>query len=174
MMAAALLAAGCGSSSNGSSGGSHKSSAKSSKPPAKTTTVASTTTTTNSPPTTTSSSAPTSFASAANCLKLDGVSAKFAQAMESMTGKNSNETAVAADFQSLADAAPSAIRPDLETVAKAFTSFTTALTKSGYSIGKTPTAAQTAAMAAAMAAFNQPKLKAAETALQAWGKKNCS
>jgi hypothetical protein len=94
--------------------------------------------------------------------------------MASETGSKFNETAAAADFQSLANAAPSTIRPDLETITKAFTTFAAAFKKSGYEIGKAPTAAQTAALQAAVAVFNEPNLKAAEVALQAWSKKNCS
>lgn len=174
LLAAVVLVAGCGGSSNNSSGGSPKSSTKSSKPSSttKASTPSTTTTASTSSPSTTSATQ-TSFASDANCLKLDGVSAKFAQALASTTGSKFNETAEAADFQDLANAAPSAIRPDLETIAQAFTTFATAFKKSGYEIGKTPTASQTAALESAVAVFNQPKLKSAELALQAWGKKNC-
>jgi hypothetical protein len=170
------MVAGCGGSSNSSSGGSSKSSTKSSKPSATTKASApsATTTASTSSSSNTSTTAATSFASDANCLALDGVGTKFAQAMASATGAKFNETAAVADFQNLANAAPSAIRPDLETIAQAFTSFATAFKKSGYEIGKTPTAAQTAALEASMAVFSQPKLKAAELALQAWGKKNCT
>jgi len=165
LLAAAVLVAGCGGSSSGTSGGSSKSSTKSSK--SSTTTKASTSTPTRTATT------QISFASGTNCLQLAGVGAKFAEALASETGAKFNETATAADFQSLASAAPSAIRPDLETIAKAFTTFAAAFKKSGYRIGKTPTAAQAAALQAAVAVFSKPNLKAAEAALQAWSKKNC-
>jgi hypothetical protein len=173
LLAAAVLVAGCGSSS--SSSGASSTNSKAPKP--STTTKASApsvTTTASTPSSSSTSTASTSFASDANCLELDGVSAKFEQALASATGAKFDEAVAAGAFQKLADAAPSAIRPDLETVAQAFSAFATAFTKSGYVIGKTPTAAQTAALASAVAVFTQPKLKAAETALQAWGKKNCS
>ena len=165
MVAAAILVAGCGGSSSGTSGGSSKSSTKSSK--SSTTTRSSTSTSTKTPTT------PISFASGTNCLQLAGVSAKFAEALASETGSKFNETAAATDFQNLANAAPSAIRPDLQTVAKAFTTFAAAFKKSGYEIGKAPTAAQAAALQAAVAVFKEPNLKAAEAALRGWSKKNC-
>jgi glutathione S-transferase len=93
--------------------------------------------------------------------------------MESVTGSKFNETAAASDFQQLANAAPSAIRSDLQTVATAFSTFASALKKSGYVFGKTPTATQTAALESATSVFEQPKLKAADAALQAWSVKNC-
>jgi len=61
----------------------------------------------------------------------------------------------------------------LQTIAKAFTTFAAAVKKSGYEIGKTPTAAQTAALQAAVADFSKPNLKAAEVALRVWSKTNC-
>ena len=164
VVAAAVLVAGCGGSSSGTSGGSSKSSTKSSK---SSTTRSSTSTSTKTPTT------PISFASGTNCLQLAGVSAKFAEALASETGSKFNETAAAADFQNLANAAPSAIRPDLQTVAKAFTTFAAAFKKSGYEIGKAPTAAQAAALQTAVAVFKEPNLKAAEAALRGWSKKNC-
>ncbi len=172
LLAAVLLVAGCGGSSNNSSGGSPKSSTKSSKPSA-TTEAPSATTTASTSSTSSTSGTQAAFANDANCLKLSGVDAKFAEAMASTTGAKFNESAVAADFQNLANAAPSAIRPDLQAIAQAFTSFAAAFKKAGYVIGKTPTAAQTAALESAVAVFNQPKLKSAEAALEAWGKKNC-
>jgi hypothetical protein len=105
---------------------------------------------------------------------LDGLGAAFARAMASATGAKFNLTAEAADFQNLVSAAPSAIQPDLEAVAQAFTKFAAAFTKSGYEIGKAPTAAQTAALESAEAVFAEPKLRSAEAALEAWGKKNCT
>jgi hypothetical protein len=172
LLAAAVLVAGCGSSGS-SSGGSSKASTKSSKP---STTKAATPSTTGaaSAPATTTTAISTSFANGANCLKLDGISAQFTQALASATGAKFNEAAAAGAFQKLADAAPAAIRSDLETIAQTFSTFASAFKKSGYEIGKTPTATQTAALESAVALFSEPKLKTAETALQAWGKKNCS
>jgi hypothetical protein len=174
LLAAAVFVAGCGGSSNSSSGGSSKSSTKSSTMTTKSLPGTGTTTSTPSTASTgTKSNTPPTFASNSNCLALAGVSAKFAQAVESVTGSKFNETAAASDFQQLANAAPSAIRSDLQTVAAAFASFASALKKSGYAFGKTPTATQTAALESAVAVFETPKLKAADAALQAWSVKNC-
>jgi len=168
LLAAVVFVAGCGGSSSSSpsssspSGGPSKSSVKSSKP-----------STTSTASTGTRSNAPSTFASSSNCLALAGVGAKFAQAMESVTGSKFDETAAASDFQQLANAAPSLIRSDLQTVATAFSTFASALKKSGYVFGKTPTATQTAALESATSVFEQPKLKAADAALQAWSVKNC-
>lgn len=166
--AAAVLVAGCGGSSSPST-----STTAAKKPTAakKSTATASKIVTTSSTPSTTGT--PT-FASDANCLKLAGVSATFAKALASATGAKFNEGAAAADFQKLADSAPAAIRSDLETVAAAFDKFATAFKNSGYTIGKTPTPAQTAALASAESVFTSAKLKAADSALQAWSVKNCS
>jgi hypothetical protein len=155
-LAAAVLFAGCG----GSSGSSSKSS---------TTTTAASTLSVSSASTT-----PTSFASGSNCLQLAGVGAEFAEAIESAAGVKFNEAGAASDFQKLANAAPSAIRADLETVATAFTAFAADFKKSGYEFGKTPTASQAAALESAVAVFEQPKLKAADAALKAWVTKNCT
>ena len=76
-------------------------------------------------------------------------------------------------LKSFASAAPSAIRGDFETFANAFGSYATALKKSGFKAGQTPTAAQFAAIAAAAKQFGSPQLKAAEVHLQAWAHKNC-
>jgi hypothetical protein len=167
-LAAAGLVAGCGGSSSPSTSTTTATKATTAKTP---TATAPKTVSTSSTPSTTG--APT-FASDANCLKLAGVSASFAKALASTTGTKFNESAAAADFQKLADNAPSAIRADLETVAGAFDKFAAAFKSSGYAIGKTPTPAQTAALESAVSVFTSPKVKAADAALQAWSVKNCS
>jgi hypothetical protein len=167
-LVAAVLVAGCGGSSSPSTS---TTTAKTPTAVKKSTTAASKTVAVSSTP---SSSGTPTFASDANCLQLSGLGTKFAEAMGAATGSKFNETAAAADFQQMAAAAPSAIRPDLETIATAFTKFATAMKNSGFVIGKTPTAAQEASLAQAVTVFEGSKLKSAEAALQAWGTKNCS
>ena len=100
--------------------------------------------------------------------------AKFAQAMSAATrgGKFDLQTAVSA-YQALASAAPAQIRPDVQTMAQAFSSFAAALSKAGYVPGKVPTPAQVAGVTAAAQAFSQPKLRAAGQRLTAWAHQNC-
>ncbi len=167
-LAAVVLVAGCGGSSSPST------STTTAKKPTATKKSAATTATTVPVSSKPSSSGTPTFASDANCLQLSGLGTKFAEAMGAATGSKFNETAAAADFQKMADAAPSAIRPDLETIATAFTKFAEAMKSSGFVIGKTPTAAQEASLAQAVTVFEGSKLKSAEAALQAWGSKNCS
>ncbi len=72
-----------------------------------------------------------------------------------------------------ANAAPSAIRGDIQTLAGAFGSYAAALKTSGFKPGTTPTATQLAALAAAVQSLNAPKLRAAEQHLSAWAHANC-
>ncbi len=170
VLALVAVAAGCGG--NKSATGTTSSA---------TTTAATTTSAASSSgggATTTASSGGTgapSFASSKNCLQLASIGAKFSQAMAAATSSGkSSVTSAAEAYQALADAAPSAIRSDLETLSGAFESFAKALEKAGYTPGKTPTAAQLAALSSASKSFTSPKLQAAEQHLVAWGKKNCS
>jgi hypothetical protein len=116
-----------------------------------------------------------SFADASNCKQLDGVGTKFAQAMEAASsgGKLNYQAAVKA-YQGLADAAPSAIRPDLEAMAQSFTSFANAIAKSGYKPGKTPSPSQILALESAAKSFSSTKLAEAEKDVEAWAVKNCA
>lgn len=159
LVAVFAIVAGCGSSTKTST------SAATTTP---TTTSASTTSAS-----TTSAAAP-SFASTTNCQQLAGVGAKFAQAMSAAArgGKFDLQTAVSA-YQALASAAPAQIRPDVQTMAQAFSSFAAALSKAGYVPGKVPTPAQVAGVTAAAQAFSQPKLRAAGQRLTAWAHQNC-
>ncbi|TMK91819.1 MAG: hypothetical protein E6G42_08155 [Actinobacteria bacterium] len=100
--------------------------------------------------------------------------AKFAQALQATSG--SAETRVANDvrlFQAFANAAPSEVRGDFQTLATAFNGYMHALLKAGIKPGKIPTAAQIAQLQSAARAFSTPKLKAAEQHLSAWAHKNC-
>jgi hypothetical protein len=161
-LAAIALLAGCGSSSSSSTSSTTTSaSAPASSGP-----------TTSSTP---SSTATPSFASAQNCLQLAGVGSRFAQALQAATGggKLDLQAAVKA-YQDLANAAPSAIQPDVQTISQAFTTFAAALAKSGYTLGKTPTPSQAAALQSAAQAFSQSKLRTAAQNVAAWAKQNCT
>ena len=139
----------------------------------KTATSAATTAPSTTSATTTSAGVP-SFASATNCQQLAGVGAKFAQAMSGATsgGKLDLQTAVNA-YQALASVAPAQIRPDLQVMAQAFSSFAAALSKAGYTPGKVPTAAQIAGVQTAAQVFSQPRLRAAAQRLSVWAHQNC-
>jgi hypothetical protein len=160
MLAAVALLAGCGSSSSPSTSVA--------------TTPASTTAPTSSGSTTPSSPA-SSFANSGNCLQLAGVGSRFAQALQSATGHGKLDLQAAAKaYQDLANAAPSAIQPDLQTIAQAFSTFVAALAKTGYTLGQAPTASQAVALQSAVQVFTQPKLRTAEQNVAAWAKQNCT
>jgi hypothetical protein len=139
----------------------------------KTATSAATTAPSTISASTTSAAAP-SFASATNCQQLAGVGAKFAQAMSAASrgGKFGLQTAVSA-YQALASAAPTQIRPDVQLMAQAFSSFAAALSKAGYAPGKVPSPSQIAGLTTAAKIFSQPKLRAAGQRLSAWAHQNC-
>jgi hypothetical protein len=153
----ALLLAGCGGSSK-----------KTAPPPAATSTSSVSTTTS-------SSSATPSFASTKNCRQLYSLGAKFAQALQSASGHTQvNFSTYARAFQAMADAAPSQIHGDFETLAHAFNGYAQALVKAGFKPGTVPTAAQMAQLGTALKSFDTAKLRAAEQHLQAWARANCT
>jgi hypothetical protein len=148
-----VLAAGCG--------GSKKKS------------VSPTTSSTSAATTTTTSAAP-SFATSKNCAQLEALGTKLAQALQTTSG--SAETRLENEaklFQAYANAAPSEVRGDFQTLAAAFTAYLHALEKAGIKPGKIPTAAQIAQIQAAAKAFSTSKLRLAEQHLAAWAQKNC-
>lgn len=151
-----VLAAGCGGSSNTSA------------PPTGPTTTQQATTTM-----TTTGGGGGSFASAKNCLAFAGLAAQIAKAIN--PGGSSSPQTAAQELQALANAAPSDIRADLQTVAGAFTSYIQAVQNSGYKLGSNtpPTAAQLAALVSAAKVFNTPKLRQAEQHLTTWETQNC-
>jgi hypothetical protein len=159
LVAVAAIVAGCGGSNNTTTSAATK---------APSTTSASTTSAA------TTSAAVPSFASATNCQQLVGVGAKFAQAMSAATtgGKLDLQAAVSA-YQGLASAAPAQIRPDVQVMAQAFSSFAAALSKAGYTLGKAPTPAQMAGVQTAAKMFSQSKLRAAAQRLSVWAHQNC-
>ncbi len=165
LLAAAVLVAGCGSSSNTTSAGSA---------PAAGTTGAGGTTTAGPQVTTTSSAGTPSFASSQNCQQLAGLGAKYAQAFEAAArGGTFNLSAEVTAYQNLANVAPSAIRPDVQLAAQAFSSFASAVSKTGYTIGKVPTASQLAALQSAVQVFSQPQVRAAAQRISVWARQNC-
>jgi glutathione S-transferase len=88
-------------------------------------------------------------------------------------GKVDLQAAVKA-YQDLANAAPSAIQPDIQTISQAFSAFAAALAKSGYTLGQVPTASQAAALQSAVHVFSQSKLRTAAQNVAAWAKQNCT
>jgi hypothetical protein len=168
-IAVVLLTAGLAAVAAGCGGGSKKSS-----PP--TTTSGSTTTT---QATTTSggqtSSGTPSFASAKNCQDLAGIAAKAAAAIQASGNAGTTLNTEANVLQGLANAAPSEIKGDFQTLATAFSGFLQALQKSGFKLGSTtpPTPAQAAALEAAAKKFDTTKVKQAEQHLEAWKNQNC-
>jgi hypothetical protein len=109
-----------------------------------------------------------------NCAQLKALGTKLAQALQTTSGSAGtrirNEAKV---FQDYANSAPSEVRGDFQTLAKAFNTYVQALLKAGIKPGKVPTQAQIAQIQAAAKAFSTPKLRAAEQHLAAWAQKNC-
>jgi hypothetical protein len=161
-LAAVALLTGCGSSSSSSTS------------PTTTSASASASSASTTPSTTSSTAAP-SFASSQNCLQLAGVGSRFAQAIRAATGggKLDLQAAVKA-YQDLANAAPSAIQPDMQTISQAFSAFAAALAKTGYTLGQAPTASQAAALQSAVQVFSQSKFRTAAQNVAAWAKQNCT
>jgi hypothetical protein len=160
-----IAATGCGSKK--------KAAVTTSAPPPATTTTSSGGSTT---PTTTSSSTgkSPSFASAKDCAQLEGLGQKFSAAIAaSATGKTPNYDEEIKLFQALADAAPSAIHGDLETISDAFAAEVGALKKANLTPGKTPTPAQLATLASASKSFSSAKVQAASKHLEAYGESHC-
>jgi hypothetical protein len=170
-LAACALIAGCGGSSN------TPAPAKTTASKAATEKAAPNLPATSTTPTTAnvSKSSTASFADASNCKALGGVGTKFAQAMQAATsgGKLNYQAAVKA-YQQLASSAPSAIRPDLEDMAQAFTSFANAIAKSGYKPGKVPSPSEISGLESAAKSFSSAKLEKDEKDVEAWAVKNCS
>lgn len=145
-------------------------------PPATTTTAAATTTSGGgSTTTTTASSGKPTFASAKDCAQLEGLGQKFAAAMAAATsgGKTPDYGQEIKLFKALADAAPSAIHGDLETISTAFSAEVGALQKANLTPGKTPTPAQLAILASASKSFSSVKVEAASKHLEAYGVSHC-
>jgi hypothetical protein len=132
---------------------------------------------TTTAPTTTSSSKP-SFESIKNCAQLESLGKKFSAAIQASTGVGAGGkidfTKEEQLFKALADASPSAIHGDFETLASAFAASAGAFQKANITAGKTPTPAQLAELEAAGKAFSAPKVAAAEQHLETWATTNCA
>jgi hypothetical protein len=103
------------------------------------------------------------------------LSAKASQALAAQsTGGSASIQSETKILRTYANAAPSAIRSDLQVFADAFASYAQALKKAGYKAGAVPTTAQITAIAGAAKSFGSPKLKNAELHLSAWAHKNCN
>jgi hypothetical protein len=148
-------------------------------PPATTTATSPTTTASSGGSTTTTatttSSKPAGFASAKDCAQLEGLGRKFSAEFEAAAtgGKTPDYAKEVSLFKSLADAAPSSVHGDLETLADAFAAEAAALQKAHITPGKTPSASQLAALAGAGKAFSAPKVLAATQHLEAYGESHC-
>jgi hypothetical protein len=122
---------------------------------------------------TTSSAAPR-FATAKNCAQLEALGTKLAQSLQATSGSTEtrleNEVKI---FHQFANAAPSDVRGDFQTLADALDTYVHAMLKAGVKVGQVPTPAQIAKIQAAAKAFSSPKLSAAQQHLTAWAQKNC-
>jgi hypothetical protein len=172
----AVLVAGCGGSSTPTT--TAKKSAT--KKAAATTTVSKPQSVTVPPPSTStkstaSASGTPTFASAGNCSSLSGVGEQFAKAMSSASsGGKFNLNAYVKAYQNLANSAPSAIRPDIQELASAFSAYAADLSKANYKFGTVPSASQISAIEAASKAFSASKMESAAKAVETWAVKNCS
>lgn len=160
----ALAAAGCGGKKSATDTGASST----------TTTTTTAAATTVAAATTTSGGNAPSFASTKNCAQLVAMGEKFSQAMASATGQGTGSiTDAAKAYKALADAAPSEIRSDFQTIAAAFEAYANAMKDAKLEPGKTPTASQLAALTAAAKSFSTEKVSAASRRLSAWSAKNC-
>ena len=155
--ALALVAAGCGGGGNSS------------------TTAAETTTTetTTAEDTTSGDTTDTTDLSAVlgdkDCLALASVGATIAQAVASASGPSEDQ-----QLEELASKAPDEIKPDVETLAQAFSTYASKIKDLGLKVGSTPTADQVQQLQAAAASLNDPKVTAASKNLEAWAKSHCT
>lgn len=170
----AVLVAGCGGSSTPTKTTKKQTANKTSVSKPKASTTAAPSTSGASKSSSSSSTAPT-FASTGNCSQLAGVGQQFSKAMAAATsGGKFNLSAAVAAYKHLADASPSAIRPDLETIATALTSYAEAISKAGFKPGHVPSPTQIAAIEAAAKTLSASKLESASKAVENWAVKNCS
>ena len=157
---AALGLAGCGGSNNASSN---------------TTTTETTTTTqatTTTAATTTGVTTTPNFASG-KCKDLAASAQKIGQDFSAAAGGTGNLDTAAKEFQAFVDAVPSEIKPDVQTLADAFTAYANALKGVHLTAGQTPSAADLQKLQAATKSFDVQKVQAAEAHLTAWTKTNC-
>jgi hypothetical protein len=164
VMALALAAAGCGGSDN-------ESAATTDETTVEETTSAETTSeeSTTSEETTDTGVGASGILSNADCLKLAGIGATFAQAI---TGATDEEAAAA--FQNLVDDVPDEIKADVQVLADWFAEYSAKVKDIGIQAGQTPTAAQIQELMAALSSTNQDEVSAASERLGTWANENCS
>jgi hypothetical protein len=109
-----------------------------------------------------------------SCAQLKTLGTKLAQALQTTSGsvetRLNNEAKILHDY---ANAAPSDVRGDFQTLADAFDTYVHALLKAGIKPGQAPTPAQIAKIQAAAKEFSSSKLRTAEQHLAAWAQANC-
>ena len=114
-----------------------------------------------------------------NCAQLQSLGKKFAAAVQASTGKARHGRRRSRRrielFKALADASPSAIHGDFETLANAFAASATALQKANLTAGARrplPPSSQSSKRRARRSA--RPRSQAAEQHLEAWGTTHCA
>jgi hypothetical protein len=116
-----------------------------------------------------------SFVSIGNCEQLDGIGTTLVHALRaSARGSRLRLRAAVSASRTLANAAPSGIRPDLQLMAQTFSRLAATLAKAGYKPGQIPTASQIAVIQAASQSFNLAKLRAADHHVARWWRQNCA
>jgi hypothetical protein len=166
---AGLALAGCGGGSNNAS--SNTTTETTTTTAAETTTSAHTTT---SGGTTTSDLSNVPNFTSGKCKDLAASAAKISQDFSAAGAGTGNLDNVAKEFQAFADAAPSEIKGDLETIGTALSSYAKALHGVDLSSGQTPSAGDLQKVQAALSKLDTQKLEAAEQHLEAWTQKNCA
>ena len=153
-----LVVAGCGTK-----GGTNAPMSNAAPASATSTTTASTTTPTSPSP-------GLSLLTSKNCRSLLGVSQAFAAAL---TGAGQDLAKTAELMKNFADQTPSAIRPDFQVLADAYTKVAAALKGVDLSSGKAPSADVMARLAKLSGQLNTAKISQASTNISAWATKNC-
>jgi hypothetical protein len=164
VVAFALLAAGCGG------GGSSESSATTETTAADTTTTETTSTEETTSGETTDTTDLSAVLGNKDCLALASVGATMSKAFAGTNGVSGDTS----ELDDLASKVPDEIKPDVETLAQAFSEYASKLKDIGITPGTTPTADQIKQLQTALVSLDQQKLTAASANIEAWAKKNCS
>jgi hypothetical protein len=127
-------------------------------------------TTSTTATTTASSSGLGSLGSAANCQQLANLGSTIGSAF---TGAGGDPSKVSALLQQFADAAPSDIKPDFQTIADAMKKVSDALKGVDLTGGKTPDAATLAKLSQLSSTLNVQALTAASQHIATWAATNC-
>lgn len=105
------------------------------------------------------------------CAELAAVGARIAQTLGTQGG---DVEASVEYFSDLADAAPDAIKDDLEVFAEGFAEYAKAISGIDLSGGSVPTAEDLAKLQDAAKAFDDPRIQEASDSIQAWAEENCT